>query len=137
MKLVANGIVEYAIGKPPNAVTGTCALTAVESTHEWNVRRKIETSDQYMHPKFTCDLLWGEIEDDISPAACYSLTAELLPRPPQSELQNIAANQTISEHPELCKVICRIDTVKLNELLHNHPNQPFIQSVIVGLTEGF
>ena len=36
MKLVANGIAEYAIDEPPNAVTGTCALTAVESTHEQN-----------------------------------------------------------------------------------------------------
>jgi hypothetical protein len=29
------------------------------------------------------------------------------------------------------------NTKKFNELLHNHPNQPFVQSVIIGLTKGF
>jgi len=117
-------IAEYAIGEPPNAVTGTCALTAVESTHVRNVRRRIEMSEQYMRPKFARDLLWGDIDDDISPAARYSLSAEPLPRPPRSELQNVAANETLSGHPELCKIVCKINTEKFNNLLHDHPNNP-------------
>jgi hypothetical protein len=129
--------VEYAIGEPLNAVTGTCAPTAAESIHERNVRRKIETSEQYMRPKFARDLVWGQIDDDISPAARYSLFAEPLPRPPQSELQNVIANETISAHPQLCKITCNINTKKFNHLLRDHPNQPFVQSVLLGLTEGF
>ena len=92
-----------------------------------------------MHPKFARDLLWGEIDNDISPATHYSLSAEPLPHLPQSELQNVTANKTISQHPELCKIVCKINTEKFNGLLCDHPNQLFvhIQSVIIGLTEGF
>ena len=90
-----------------------------------------------MRPKFARDLVWGVIDDDISPAARYSLFAEPLPPPPQSELQNAIANKTISGHPELFKITCNINVEKFNELLRDHPNQPFVQSVIVGLTEGF
>jgi hypothetical protein len=45
-----------------------------------------------MRPKFARDLIWGTVNDDISPAACYSLFADPLPPPPQSELENVAAN---------------------------------------------
>ena len=90
-----------------------------------------------MRPRFARDLVWGNVGDDISPAARYSLTAEPLPRPPQSELQNSFANQTIIAHPDLFKITCNINVKKLNDLLQDHPNQPFVQSVIVGLTEGF
>jgi len=45
--------------------------------------------------------------------------------------------KTLSGHPELCKIVCKINTEKFNNLLHDHPNQPFVQSVIIGLTEGF
>jgi hypothetical protein len=90
-----------------------------------------------MRPKFARDLVWGAVEDDISPAARYSLTAEPLPRPPQSELENLIANETIRAHPELFKITCKINVKRFSELLQNHPNQPFVRSVIIGLTEGF
>jgi len=67
----------------------------------------------------------------------FSLFAEPLPHPPQSELQNVIANETISPHPQLCKITCNINTKKFNQLLRDHPNQPFVQSVLLGLTEGF
>ena len=41
--------------------------------------RRIETSTEYMWPKFARDLVWGTVEDDVSPAAHYSLTADPLP----------------------------------------------------------
>jgi hypothetical protein len=109
MKPVINGIAESVIGKPLNGGTDTCALTAMENTHEWDVRRKMETSEQYMLPKFVHDLIWGVIDDDISPSARYSLFADPLPRPPQSELENVIANETISRNPELFKITCNIN----------------------------
>jgi len=90
-----------------------------------------------MRPRFARDFIWGAVKDDISPAARYSFSAEPLPRPPQSELNNTAANDTIRTHPDLFKITCNINIKKLGELLRNHPNQPFVQSVLVGLTEGF
>jgi hypothetical protein len=40
-------------------------------------------------------------------------------------------------HPELFKITCNINTNKLNEPLHDQPNQPFVQLVLTGLTQGF
>jgi len=60
-----------------------------------------------------------------------------LPHPPKSEIENAIANETIRTHPELFKITCNINIKKFTELLHDHPNQPFVQSVIIGLTEGF
>src|ERR1700735_5209137 len=92
---------------------------------------------EYMRPKFTQNLICNTTSSPISPAAQYSLFADPLPRPPQSELNNIPANKTISDNPHLFPIICNININKLSELLEDHPNQPFVQSVIVGLQEGF
>ena len=120
-----------------SAVSTTSAQSAEETTQAWNVQRRIETSKEYMRPKFARDLVWGAVEDDVSPAAHYSLSADPLPWPPQSELDNVVANETICTHPNLFKITCNINIKKFNELLKDHPNQPFVQSVITGLTEGF
>ena len=126
-----------ATGRSQSVVTATSVPSVVEITRARNVRRRIETSSEYMHPKFARDFLWGDIKDDTSPAAHYSLLTEPLPRPPKSELENAIANETIRTHPELFKITCNINIKKFMELLHDHPNQPFVHSVIIGLTEGF
>ena len=63
--------------------------------------------------------------------------ADPLPCLPQSELENSIANETIRAHPDLFKITCNINITKFTELLQDHPNQPFVRSVIIGLTEGF
>ena len=40
-------------------------------------------------------------------------------------------------HPKLFNITCNINIQKFNELLEDHPNQPYICSVIVGQMEGF
>lgn len=45
--------------------------------------------------------------------------------------------KTIRDHPELFKVTCLIDVDAFERLLTDHPNQPFVQSVLAGLREGF
>jgi hypothetical protein len=97
----------------------------------------MDTSVEGLRPRFARDLLWGTVKDSISPAARYSLSAEPLPRPPQSELDNTVANETIHAHPELFKIVHNIKVKKFQELLQDHPNQAFVQSVVLGLTEGF
>jgi hypothetical protein len=47
------------------------------------------------------------------------------------------ANETIRTHPNLFKIVCNIKIEKFKELLLDHFNQPFVRSVIVGLTVGF
>jgi hypothetical protein len=136
-RLVDNGTAESVTDERQNANTGTFAPSVEESTQERNVRWRIETSKEYMRPKFAQDFIWGATTDNISPASRYSLFAEPLPRPPLSELNNINANKTINENPNLFKIICNINVIRFAELLQDHPNQPFVKSVIVGLTKGF
>ena len=69
--------------------------------------------------------------------AHYSLTTDPLPQPPQYELENLVANETICTHPDLFEITCNINIKKFNDLLKDHPNWPFIQSVVTGLTKGF
>ena len=104
-----------------------------------NVRRKIESDPSYLRPKYARDLLWAPptSSNPLSPASQYSLFADPLPRPPDSELHNDIANSTIRNHPELFNVVCNIKIDVFADLLSDHPNQPFVQSVIAGLREGF
>ena len=90
-----------------------------------------------MHLKFAWDLVWRTVEDNIGPVAHYSLSADPLPQSSQSELENMVANETIHTYPDLFKITCNINIKTLNELLKDHLNQPFMQSVIAGLTKGF
>lgn len=83
------------------------------------------------------DLLWASSADLVSPAAQYSLFVEPLPHPPPSELNNHIAVSTIHDHPDLFKIVCNININVFTGLLINHPHQPFIQSVICSLCEGF
>ncbi|EJD54601.1 hypothetical protein AURDEDRAFT_24175, partial [Auricularia subglabra TFB-10046 SS5] len=60
-----------------------------------------------------------------------------LPRPPPTEFENDAAMQTIAANPDLFKIVTPINADRLASLLQDHPNQPFVESVITGLKEGF
>jgi hypothetical protein len=136
-KFAGSGIVGLATGERQNVGIDIFAPPVEEVTQTRNVRRRIETSKDYLRPKFARDFIWGPVENDISPAAFYSLTAAPLPRPPQSELDNIVANNTIRDHPDLFAITCNINIPRFKQLLRNHPNQAFVRSVIEGLTEGF
>ncbi|KIN94154.1 hypothetical protein M404DRAFT_63218, partial [Pisolithus tinctorius Marx 270] len=60
-----------------------------------------------------------------------------LPQPPPEEFENTVAVDTISSNPHLFQVITPINVDHFEELLHDHPNQNFIQSICCGLCEGF
>jgi hypothetical protein len=45
--------------------------------------------------------------------------------------------ETLQSHPHLFKVNCPINVTRFEELLVNHPNQPFVRSVCRALREGF
>lgn len=67
----------------------------------------------------------------------WTETAEPLPSPPPSEFLNYAALNTISSRPDLFVVSTPINVDRFKSLLSSHPNQPFVQSVVRGLREGF
>ncbi|PBK81850.1 hypothetical protein ARMGADRAFT_947599, partial [Armillaria gallica] len=60
-----------------------------------------------------------------------------VPRPPIKEFENAEAMKMIADHPELFKITTPIKVDVLGKYLKMHPNQPFVQSVITALQEGF
>jgi hypothetical protein len=66
---VASGTMEFATGELLNADIDTSAPSVEKSTLDQNVRRRVGTSEEYMCPKFTRDLIWGPIGDAISASA--------------------------------------------------------------------
>jgi len=116
--------VESVTGKLQNANTATYVPIVRESIPKQSVQRRM-SSMEYMHPRFAWDLIWGDTTNTISPAAQYSS----LQIPPQSELENCTTLNTIHNR-------C-ISISELADLLEEHPNQPFVQSVTTGLHKGF
>ena len=60
-----------------------------------------------------------------------------MPCPPPEEFLNQDVSATITNNPDLFKIISPIDVDYFQSLLINHPNQPFVESVCLGLREGF
>jgi len=75
--------------------------------------------------------------DPLLTAAEWTLLVDPLSRPSQQEVENLAAKQTIDEHPELFRIVSPVDAVALEMLASSHPNKAFIQSVLEGLRGGF
>jgi len=67
----------------------------------------------------------------------WSEIAVPLPRPPKAELENEISNSTLNSHPHLFVVKTPINIPLLQTLLSDHPNRPFVESVLSGLREGF
>ncbi|KAJ3846595.1 hypothetical protein EV368DRAFT_88772 [Lentinula lateritia] len=59
-----------------------------------------------------------------------------LPRPASAEFENLAWD-TIQKNPHLFQVQTPINADHLERMLHAHPNQPFVNSIVIGLKEGF
>jgi len=67
----------------------------------------------------------------------WSEIAVPLPRPPKAELENPVSNSTLNSHPHLFAVKTPINIPIFQTLLSDHPNRPFVESVLSGLREGF
>jgi hypothetical protein len=89
------------------------------------------------HPKYFQGFIWDEINFSSSPTASWTESQLPLPTVPTSELKNHVVNKTIIGYPHLFKIVMPIMVDVFHKLLITHPNQPFIESVCKGLTEGF
>ena len=63
--------------------------------------------------------------------------AKPLPGPPQSEMENPIVAATIHNIPDLFALVKIHQREPFESLLNDHPNQPFVNSVLKGLWEGF
>ncbi|KAF5371082.1 hypothetical protein D9757_010799 [Collybiopsis confluens] len=71
-----------------------------------------------------------------SRTAAFTEFDDPLPQPPEEEFNGVAW-QTIQNHPHLFHVDTPISAERLNSLLGDHPNKPFVASVICSLKNGF
>lgn len=74
--------------------------------------------------------------EGFSTALDFSLTAEPLPEPPPPSSDPVAA-RTIAKRGHLFKIVSPIHVPRLACLLKKHPNKPFVNSILRGLTKGF
>jgi hypothetical protein len=88
-------------------------------------------------PRYLRYNLWNPDSHFTPTIADWSENAIPLPRPPSSELNDPIACETISQNPELFKIVTPINVDRFQELLSDHPNPLFVQSVCAGLREGF
>jgi hypothetical protein len=90
-----------------------------------------------LRPKYLRHNLWTPDSDPKLTAAAWTLTARPLPRPPPAELDNISACLTLENRPDLFKIVTPIHVPVFRRLTLSHPNRPFVESVMQGLTDGF
>ena len=78
-------------------------------------------------------------DDEMASCSCAEWTevARLLVSVPEVEFTNTLACDTIDRHPGLFTVDTPINVDEFEELLINHPNPLFAQSVVKGLCNGF
>jgi hypothetical protein len=82
-------------------------------------------------------LVWKKSDRSKIRSADTTLTAAPLPSPPKSVLRNKVIRETIAKNPHLFKITTPINVDRFEKLLKNHPNQPFVKSVVRGLRNGF
>ncbi|KAH7869240.1 uncharacterized protein C8R40DRAFT_1059904, partial [Lentinula edodes] len=58
------------------------------------------------------------------------------PEPALAEFEGLAWD-TIQKNPHLFRVQTPVNVDRLETMLHAHPNQPFVKSILIGLKEGF
>ena len=143
---VATSILESARTTRSNALSGTSASTVpvvdtsrvVPSALEGKERER--SGHKGMHPKFARDLLW---EEDRYPAIRVSaeLSKDLtvatpMPMPPARNEFHPDFLRSLDQNPDLFAIETPIKVDRFEYLLSEHPNRPFVSSVIRSLREG-
>ena len=90
-----------------------------------------------LQPKYLHHNLWLNAPSVSPTTAEWSETAQPLPRPPFRETSNPIALKTITDNPTLFQVKTLVNFDSFQSLLKTHPNPDFVNSVCMGLHEGF
>jgi len=89
-------------------------------------------------PRFQQCYVWSNSSNKhLSLAALYTECAPPLHSPPSHLLHNPKIQASLSAMQGHIKVETPFNVNKFESMLADHPNQPFIQSVMTGLREGF
>ncbi|VDC04894.1 unnamed protein product [Peniophora sp. CBMAI 1063] len=135
---------------PTTATTGTSAPTAsrlltpsstvLPKPRSDPVQSTRSLGPPLVGPRLNRGFLWEEdpfLDSYVTPLATWTETAQPVPSPPLSVLNDPIANTTLASHPHLFAVVTPINIKNFESSLSSHPNQPYVQSVIRGLREGF
>jgi len=99
---------------------------------------KQTAADPLEGPRYRRGYLWSSTQENaLSPAALSTETAPPLPSPPAHLLNDPIIRKTLDSLRGYIKVDTPFNINRLETLLFNHPNQPFVSSVIRGLQNGF
>ena len=100
---------------------------------------KRKGSDLSDSPLFRRRFVWSRrhYNDTLSPAAAATELAEPLPSPPEDLFNNAEIQSTLLNLNQYIKVETPFNVDRFENLLADHPNQPFVRSVMKGLREGF
>ncbi|EMD33084.1 hypothetical protein CERSUDRAFT_98692 [Gelatoporia subvermispora B] len=94
-------------------------------------------SIQDRRPRYARGLLWSNMGPDIFTVADSTLCHPPLPDVPETERSDPVVNATLRQYPHLFHIVTPINIDRFDELLRDHPNRPFVKSVVRGLREGF
>ena len=85
-------------------------------------------------PRFRRRYVWSNSTNKhLSPAALYTESAPPLPSPPSHLLCDTKLQASLFAMRNHIKVETPFNVNKLEPMLADHPNQPFVQSVMTGL----
>lgn len=90
-----------------------------------------------LDPGFAVDLSWSDSSDACSPAAIDTEHAEPFPSPPIHLLEDSVIRSSLAELHGYVVSETPFDIDKIELFLENHPNQPFVKSIMLRLREGF
>ncbi|KAJ3520802.1 hypothetical protein NMY22_g12584 [Coprinellus aureogranulatus] len=95
-------------------------------------------AEEPLAPRYRRGFAWSSnTTDSISPSAINTETAVPLASPPAQLVNDSRIQDTIRRLGPAIRVDTPFNVNKFEELLIDHPNQPFVQSVMRGLREGF
>lgn len=101
-----------------------------------STKRKNEDSQDI--PRYRRGYLWSDApHNSCSPSALFTETAIPLPSPPQHLINDPIIQASLRGAKSQIKVDTPFNVDRLEAMLHDHPNQPFVKSVMTGLREGF
>ena len=123
--MVAERVARAAQG--PNSIRPLCP----------NKCKRLDDVPTNFVPKFKRGFAWSDSSRNISPSALYTETARPLPRPPEHLLNDPSIQAALSACKDHIEVKTPFDVDKLEAMLHDHPNPPLVESVLLGLREGF
>jgi len=142
----ANGITENVPAVPvPAAMHMSAHLSKMGGCAHVDIRKRNTSRSPspslierpLKRPRHRRGLIWSPTDVSFSPTARSSEYAEPVPTPPLNKVSDSDAAQTVAQRPDLFRIVTPINVNRFEELLADHPNQPFVISVCRALRQGF